>query len=197
MQFINRLELVSQAAVVFCFVAAAGCGPSQDEIDIRLLPGVDVSSVQFSPEVEHAIANAESLSIVSLHPWGWEADNMPLDETIPTGNRTRRWKILGEGQIDEDQGGEVLHAMKAGIAFFNEPVPDDPAATAVPSCFNPRHALRIQTGAELVEILICFECLQIEVFRNGNPIEGKLTSDVPRAYFEQLVMDKGLPAPEN
>lgn len=193
----NRLERVRQIAVVSCVVAVAGCGPSQDEIDIRLLPGVDVSSVQFSPEVEHAIANAESLSIVSLQPWGWEADNMPLDETIPTGNQTRRWKILGEGQVDEGQVGEVLHAMRAGIALFNNSDPDDPGEIAVPSCFNPRHAIRIQTGAELFEILICFECLQIEVFNNGKRIGGHLTSAVPRAYFEQLVMDTGLPAPEN
>ncbi len=192
----NRLERVRQVAAVSCIVAIAGCGPSHDEIDIRLLPGVDVSSVQFSPEVEHAIENAESLSIVSLNPWGWEAENTPFDETIPTGNQTRRWKILGEGEINEDQVGEVLHAMKAGIALFKDPVHDDPAATAVPSCFNPRHAIRIQTDAELFEILICFECMQIEVFNNGERIGGHLTSAAPRVYFEQLVIDAGLPAPE-
>jgi hypothetical protein len=34
-------------------------------------------------------------------------------------------------------------------------------------CFNPRHGLRLKGGGKSVDLVICFECLQVEVFVNG------------------------------
>lgn len=187
----NAERVINSSRVIFClwFTMFFGCNSPEPEASIEALLAVDVSSVQFSQEVEDARANADSFWLVSVDPEDLPPEFIPMHESVPTGRQGRRWRILGESKISEEKTDEVLHALKAGIVLYDE--------DAIPACFNPRHAIRIRSSGETIEIVICFECDQIEIFKHGKEIGGHMTADAPRAYFEQLVRDSGLPSPQN
>lgn len=172
-------------SLLFAFLT--GCTAPSPEIEVISLEAVDVSSVRFSHEVENAIEKASSFSLVSVDPQDWEAEEIATIASVPTGDYVRQWKILGKREIDNGKVVDVLHALKAGIALHDESV--------IPDCFNPRHAIQIHASNALIEALICYECKQIMFFENGELISNVATSDSPRAYFEQLVRDLGLPSP--
>ncbi len=173
----------------FCLSLAFlfGCTASNAEIKVISLEAVDVSSVRFSHDVENAIEKASTFYLVSVDPRDWEEDEIATNASVPTGDYVRQWKILGNREIDSGKAVDVLHAIRAGIALYDDSV--------IPDCFNPRHAIQIHAGNELIEVLICYECKQIMFFENGELISNVATSDSPRAYFEQLVRDLGLPSP--
>ena len=184
------MNIVPWAGFALCLIIATGCGRQDAAAEFAMMAATDVSDVEFSPVVSDAIANADEngVSLVSVDPRDFELDEFAPMEGIPVDGTPRRWKILGESELEEGATNDVLYAVKMGIASYDD---GDVAA-----CFNPRHAIRIHSRGDTFEILICFECNQIIVFKNGEDVEHRITSDVPKAFFEQLVRETGLPSAE-
>jgi hypothetical protein len=61
------------------------------------------------------------------------------------------------------------------------------------SCFNPRHAVRVTQAGVTTEFLICFECRQFEVWRDGKEIGYFLTNSSPQAVFDDVLNKAGIP----
>jgi hypothetical protein len=57
-------------------------------------------------------------------------------------------------------------------------------------CFNPRHAIHAQNGEHRVDLLICFECGQIESWVDGGKMGVTLVSGSPQATFDPLLKKK-------
>lgn len=58
---------------------------------------------------------------------------------------------------------------------------------AIAACFDPRHGVRIRSGGMTYDLLICYECSQVQIFR-GDTREGDI-------YFA-LSDDTSSPSPE-
>ena len=66
----------------------------------------------------------------------------------------------------------------------------------VAGCFNPRHGIRLIGGGETTDLVICFECLQVQVFVDGRRPGGFLTSASPQPAFDQVLLAAGIALPE-
>ena len=66
----------------------------------------------------------------------------------------------------------------------------------VAMCFNPRHGIHVVRGETVHDLVICFECLQVEVFENGQPAKGFLVSDSPQSVFEDALRAANVPLAE-
>jgi hypothetical protein len=66
-------------------------------------------------------------------------------------------------------------------------------------CFIPRHGLHLVGGGKTVDLVICFQCLQVQVFENGKETKGFLTSHDPQPEFDAILKAAGvkLPKPAN
>ena len=62
----------------------------------------------------------------------------------------------------------------------------------IADCFNPRHGIHIVQGEQIIDYVICFECLQIKIY-HGDKRSSELTSESPRGLFNQYLKDAGLP----
>lgn len=61
------------------------------------------------------------------------------------------------------------------------------------ACFNPRHGIRVSHNTKRTDFVICFECLQVKVHGEG---QGDfLVSDFPKAIFDKVLRDAGVPLP--
>jgi hypothetical protein len=60
-------------------------------------------------------------------------------------------------------------------------------------CFNPRHGIRVTRGSTVTDFLICFECQQIEVWRDDKQIARMHTTGSPQAEFDKVLVDTHVP----
>lgn len=92
--------------------------------------------------------------------------------------------VLGQTSIeDQKKRAELISALYDGI--------NDSDGT-VAACFIPRHGIHIVQGQQVVDYVICFECLQVEIYQ-GNAQSSKLTTQSPRKVFNKYLKDAGLP----
>jgi hypothetical protein len=61
-------------------------------------------------------------------------------------------------------------------------------------CFNPRHGIRATRDGKTVELVICFECSQFDLY-DASGEEGKrlLVNQTPEPAFDKVLNDAGLP----
>jgi len=134
-----------------------------DELD-----GVDA-------QARAVLAGAERLEVFSLNP---EMTHRPWSKTF------HNHKILGKTVIDSTQDRRrIFLALNKGHAE---------STVIMGACFNPRHGLRASAHGRTADLLICFECLQVEAYLNGDDAGGFLTSATPQPVFDDLLRKAGV-----
>jgi hypothetical protein len=129
-------------------------------------------------ESKNVLENAEVLELLSLDP-------VPLKEHPEEG--FHGYAILGAVKLNDSvKRKALLRALYAGITNSDG---------SVAACFNPRHGLRAKLGSEVVELVICFECHQIETHAtNGRSV---LTDASAQPVFDKALTDAGVPLPKD
>lgn len=108
-----------------------------------------------------ALANPDRVELVALHPYPHQIEGEEEME------RLHGYGVLGRAALDDSaQGNEVLALIEQGIEASNG---------MVAACFNPRHGLTVTQGEEVWDLVICFECLSMQVYLDGERNGGHLT----------------------
>ncbi len=124
--------------------------------------------------VAKALREADSFELLSLDP----AHNRPDADF-------HGYKVLGRMQITDPATRRKLYdALQAG-ASWNPPVGM--------KCFDPRHAISVTTNGHNTYLLICFECLQVEVYAGEAPEMKFIVNRTPEPVFDQVLQDAGVP----
>ncbi|MFG0317719.1 MAG: hypothetical protein ACF8XB_10620, partial [Planctomycetota bacterium JB042] len=70
----------------------------------------------------------------------------------------------------------------------------------VSACFNPRHALSATLPGDpeptTVDIVICFECLSLQAFVDGEHATNALTSGSPQETFSAVLSEHAIRVPD-
>ena len=92
--------------------------------------------------------------------------------------------VLGKTSIDDPKKrAELMSALYGGI---------DENDDRIAECFNPRHGIHIVQGEQITDYVICFECLQVEIYK-GDKRSRELTTESTRGVFNQYLKEAGLP----
>jgi hypothetical protein len=118
------------------------------------------------------LENGQQFTLLSLEPAPWKKST----------NSFHGYPILGQVQIkDVNERRTILNALYAGVSM------DGLQAL----CFDPRHGIHAQTGNQVEDLLICFECGQ--VYFHGVS-EGKLSvSGTPAASLNRILSAAHVP----
>lgn len=103
---------------------------------------------ELPPEVLQVYRSAKTVRLFSLEP---TADISPKDD------RFHDYKVLGETTLNWEQTVAAFELVQKGIA--------DPSATGA-FCFAPRHGFRVSTREYHYDLLLCFECGWVHIFRD-------------------------------
>lgn len=106
--------------------------------------------------------------------------------------RFHGYPVLGKIQIASEADREqITRALMDGISNSDK-------EGLLPNCFWPRHAIQMVDGGETTEYVICFQCLQIEVYKNNQKtmerttkVAKPLLNDYLRAAEIQLASEPG------
>jgi hypothetical protein len=119
-----------------------------------------------------ALNNAESFELLSLDPGRIKGEY-------------HRTHVLGRAPIDDPAERKRLYNALQSGARWN---------LALPAlCFDPRHAIIATTAGRVTELLICFECSQVQVWQDGNLIKTFIIGDRPESVFDDALRRAGLP----
>lgn len=155
-----------------------GCGspPPEDPPEAIL----DIVN-EIPSTVSVALMESQEFEVLSLDP-------KRRDINAPAEFFRRR--VIGKVRVtDSETRKQILAALNRGVSA--------PQITP-PSCFDPRHAIHVKNQGTTYYIVICFECLQVEVFVDDE-LDRELnfrTTDAPEEFFDSLLRAANVPVAE-
>ncbi len=117
--------------------------------------------------VDNKIPNAEQIELASLQPEG-----------------VVKWTELGKTIIKDAK------LVKKVVAEFKKGIDDSIGLGA--ACFNPRHRLKATYKGKTIELVICFECLQVQCILDGKDQKILYISSSPQKLFDKILKDAGV-----
>jgi len=112
-------------------------------------------------EIDEALRTPEKVTLYSLEPVKPGAG----DEAL------YGFKVLGHTDLNNAQAAEAINAFRSAVADWGG---------AVAMCFNARHALRVRANKHTYDLLLCYECQQLDIFRDGKSIAWLGASGSPK-----------------
>lgn len=107
-------------------------------------------------------ADADGVELLALHPYPYQ-----LDRDGDEMERFHGYGVLGRADlVGKATANELVDLIERGIEGSNG---------MVAACFNPRHGLRVTVDGSDWDFLICYECLSMKVYRDGDGQGGHLT----------------------
>jgi hypothetical protein len=104
---------------------------------------------------------------------------------IQTSESFHGYPVLGKVEVsDLGQRQHLIAALKDGVARNDVPPP---------SCFWPRHGLRVVENGKTVEYIICFECYQFDEFVGGKKLRHGTISSAVQPTFDAPLKAAGVP----
>ena len=166
----RRTLLRATALAVGSCIAMTACSSGETE---RAMPRLLIDDHE-----AEIFASAETWTLVTTDPVPPNAGEVPEDNL-------QGYRVLGRAELSDPVAKrELVESLNSGIRANDD---------MVAACFDPRHALRAETATGSAELLICFECLQIYVYRDGKErTETVLTSKLPAATFDRIFEAHGL-----
>ncbi|MEZ0388111.1 MAG: hypothetical protein ACAI34_13650 [Verrucomicrobium sp.] len=129
-------------------------------------------------EVVGAFQAAKTARLYSLEPTG---------ELLPRHERLHHHRVLGETTLNWEQTVAAFRMVKKAVADGHD---------QLAHCFAPRHALRVTTKEHHYDLVICFECVRVVVYRDNEEI-SKVGLAASPEYFNQLLKAGRVPLSES
>ena len=126
-----------------------------------------------------ALVNAETYELLSLDPSRQPPDE--LDAPAPPQDGFHGYRILGRVPIAD---AAIRQALNTSL---QDAVGASPAA-----CFDPRHGIRVTRNGEATDLVICFECHRVQVWRGEKLIAHWTTDDAPQPLFDRVLREGGV-----
>ena len=119
-----------------------------------------------------ALENADTYELLSVSP-------------LRTGGEFYGHRVLGRTTVaDPATRARLTAALRSGARESDG---------SMMACFNPRHGVRATRAGTVTDLLICFECRQVRVLRDGRHVGWFLTSSSPQSAFDRALRDAGVP----
>lgn len=138
------------------------------------------SSGVFAPAVERVLAQPDEVELLTLNP----EPAVLRDPALPAGPEFHGYLILTRAKLtNPDLQRELFDLVAQGVRTSDG---------TVAACFNPRHGLRVTRGADVVEFVICYECLSLDVHGPAGAREGHTTVSGVQRGVDRIFGQVGL-----
>ena len=144
-------------------VMLAGCTSPMSNTPLASLGIEDTASLQ--------------VSVMAL-----DGDTYPDMEASVQENRMYGWPILQVCSLDQGPpSNQVLRALNSDINKGHAGIPVD--------CFQPRHAVRVQTKDAVKDYLICFQCHNFQCWLDGSHVaSGSISNNCEKILSRALAI---------
>ena len=108
----------------------------------------------------------------------------PRHTSRPSKGAFHGWEVLGRESLREQGRRQEL------VAALEKAIRESDGAVAL--CFEPRHGIHATSGANSVDLVICFHCLQVEVYLGSSQASSVPTTESAERVLDRLLKDAGV-----
>lgn len=131
------------------------------------------------PECHSFLLAAEKFDLLSLNPNWVEVDAPGL-----TNELFHRHQILGQSSVTNRKlREELVQSLADGIKH---------SRGIASKCFNPRHGIQARRGTNTLDLVICFECGSLQLYRD-QVRDGVFVNGDPEMIFNAALRQLKLP----
>jgi hypothetical protein len=123
-----------------------------------------------------ALENPQTATLYSIEPGRVSEFDMDF----------HHYEVLGKSRIGGDEARRVLADLRESLSRPN----GGPAM-----CFQPHHRISVHSGAHTYDLVICYLCGGLRIYRDDSFIAGLLLAGTPKVLNE-LAVKHGLPKPQ-
>lgn len=148
-------------------------------------------------EALNALLNAKKVNLVTLEPktdmfmenpllTALEAKNHDALPYSPPPQYFYGHLLLGQTQVTGKNKKIAVQEFRKALGAW----------TNMCSCFEPRHAMRVNRGGHIYDYVLCYLCFEMRVYKDGEPflsLKGDMGSDP--AILNALLANNNVPLP--
>ena len=160
-------------------VQAAMRNVPQSQRPLRV-PAEKWLQLAFPNDTRFVLEQSEKLTLFSVNPSPGD-----YDEPVSALRRAmfHNHGVLRKTVVSGPAKSELLASFDDGLVPLSKN-----GLKQIAMCFNPRHGIRAVHGGKTVDLVICFECLQFEVYENGKPLKRAVPiTDAPQPAFNRAL----------
>ncbi len=113
-----------------------------------------VSANNLSEEAARALRSPNSAILYSIEP---SEQPKPGDKVL------HGFKVLGQANLDPKRAQLAANAFQKAVKDWDE---------VMYECFEPRHALRISAGGHTYDFLLCYQCHELDVYKDDKLLDN-------------------------
>ena len=162
-------------AALAVLLGLVACGGPQEA---RSLGELDFGEDLLEAE-RRVVRSASALEILALDP-AWPMSQEAREDPA----NFHGHKVLGRATLADSAVMLDLLNLIARSYRAND--------TTVAACFSPRHGVRVREAGSIVDLQICFECLQMKVFRDGERVHSGLMASTYEPLVSKIYRSAGL-----
>jgi hypothetical protein len=147
-------------------------------VPLMAVSGCGGSGPRIPDDIEKALDQADTFELLSLEP----NSGSRKGSTDSSKEDFHGWTVLGKKAIeDAATRKKLVAALKKGVSEHDG---------KADKCFNPRHGIRLHHAGSTIDLVICFECYQVQAY-TGNQRSNKeiLVSRSPQPVFDAALGD--------
>jgi hypothetical protein len=124
-------------------------------------------------QAQHVLEHASSMTVMSLDPTLRSPNFFSrLTENLSY-RHFRGWRLLGQTNIsDAATRKRVAASVETAVRNFTG---------WRANCFNPRHAVRVTSGSQTYDFVICYECGSLQCYSGERDVGSVCMSGSPRS----------------
>ncbi|MCM2373425.1 hypothetical protein [Aporhodopirellula aestuarii] len=169
---VSRLATIRVLSIIILFLVA-GCAVEKPTHTLTPL------GATLPDEALDALRHGSEFTLYSLDP--------ALIDPAPNSGRFHNYRVLGTTDPADPDRQSLVDALARGVAE---------SVGAIAACFDPRHGIRVVHDQKQHDFVICFDCLQIHWYVDGDGRRSVLTSESPVAVFNAVLSRASVPLPD-
>ena len=135
------------------------------------------SESPFDAHVTLVLESPDTFAILALEP-------LHVDLSQAEGETFHGYRVLGQAELTSAaERQQLLEAVYRGI---------HKSKGLAAACFNPRHGIHAVRAQDTVDLVICFECLQIHIYPPSGEREAAGAAEGPEGRLTTLYEAHGL-----
>ncbi|TWU43689.1 hypothetical protein Poly51_62110 [Rubripirellula tenax] len=130
-------------------------------------------------EAANALRDGSGFKLYSIDPM--------IRDAGPEPDGFHDYAVLGSTVVTRTEQDRLFESLSEGV---------EASVGAIAACFDPRHGIRVEHDGKVYDFLICFECLQIYWYTDGENNSTILVSDSPLDVFNTVLSDASIALPD-
>ena len=143
---------------------------------------IGIVSVQAAPSSVNALSDEAARVLGSPH--STTLYSIEPAERLKSGDKVLHgFKVLGQTNLDSKHAQLAANAFQKAVTNWDD---------VTYECFEPRHALRISSRSHTYDFLLCYQCHELDVYKDDKLLDNYGAAGSPK-FLNSMLTEANVP----